>query len=369
MKILFIAPLPPPITGHSFASKIFLDYLVKYHQVQIVNLSKESFKSGFNSIERIIQIIKIFWEIWYKKRGVDTIYFTISESIAGSIKDLFIYFICFGSLDKMIIHLHGGAGMKEIMLNSNKIHYKINKYFISRLYGVVVLGKSHYDIYSSIFKKDKIYIVPNFASDELFLDNEEIIDKFKNLQPIRILFLSNFIEGKGYNELIEAYSLLDDNIKNNLIIDFAGGFESENQKNNFLQKVEKIAQFRYHGIVSGIEKKELFKSAHIFCLPTYYSYEGQPITILEAYASGCVVITTNHSGIHDIFCDKLNGFEVEKRSSNSIKNAIKQITIENDKLLPIALFNRAIAHKEFRTSIYCTALLRIIEEVKNPSDK
>jgi glycosyltransferase involved in cell wall biosynthesis len=63
----------------------------------------------------------------------------------------------------------------------------------------------------------------------------------------------------------------------------------------------------YHGdssaciIVDGPGKKNLFSEAHIFCLPTYYPYEGQPIAILEAFASGCVVITTNHSGISDFF--------------------------------------------------------------------
>ena len=72
--------------------------------------------------------------------------------------------------------------------------------------------------------------------------------------------------------------------------------------------------------MTGEKKRRLFAEAHVFCLPTYYSYyEGQPISILEAYASGCVVITTDHGGICDIFKDKINGFRVEKRSCLSIK--------------------------------------------------
>ena len=62
MKILFIAPLPPPVTGQSLASKTVLNELEKYHSVEIVNFNKGTFQQGFNSFTRIIQILKIFKE-------------------------------------------------------------------------------------------------------------------------------------------------------------------------------------------------------------------------------------------------------------------------------------------------------------------
>ena len=47
MKILFIAPLPPPITGHSIVSKALLDELDKDNELVSVNLSKDSFKKAW----------------------------------------------------------------------------------------------------------------------------------------------------------------------------------------------------------------------------------------------------------------------------------------------------------------------------------
>jgi hypothetical protein len=67
MKILYIAPLPPPITGHSLASKVLLDELIKFHKVEIIDLSKDSFSEGIDGFKRIFQIIKIFIKILYKK--------------------------------------------------------------------------------------------------------------------------------------------------------------------------------------------------------------------------------------------------------------------------------------------------------------
>ena len=61
-------------------------------------------------------------------------------------------------------------------------------------------------------------------------------------------------------------------------------------------------------------------------MPTYYSNEGQPISILEAYVNGCAVITTeNTGGIKDIFKDSVNGKNCKIKNIESIYSAIKDI--------------------------------------------
>ena len=151
-----------------------------------------------------------------------------------------------------------------------------------------------------------------------------------------------------------------------LKIDFAGDFESENQRKKFLSKIKNSEAIEYHGVVYGEEKKKLFANAHIFCLPTYYSYyEGQPISILEAYASGCVVITTNHGGICDIFEDGENGFYVEKKSPNSIKVTLEKILEKKKILLRIALRNRRLAEEKYTRSNYIASLTRILRAFSN----
>ena len=136
---------------------------------------------------------------------------------------------------------------------------------------------------------------------------------------------------------------------------------NEIDKKKFLDRLKGTIEIYYHGIVFGEKKKELFSNSHLFCLPTYYSYEGQPISILEAYASGCVVITTDHGGISDIFKNGVNGFEVQKKSVISIKREIEQILKKPEQLLPVALSNREIVYNKYRTSTYCSSLLKIFE--------
>ena len=93
MRILFIAPLPPPIGGQSLVSQVFLDELVKKNQFDVINMVKPEFKDGILSFSRIVKVFGMLINVYRKKKNVDKIYLTISESVAGNIKDLIIYAI------------------------------------------------------------------------------------------------------------------------------------------------------------------------------------------------------------------------------------------------------------------------------------
>ena len=204
MNILFIAPIPPPLTGNSLAASVFLNRLKRDNNVEVVNLNKNSFQNGVSSLKRIGQILGILKKVWNLRRSVDLIYFSISESSSGNIKDILIYLICFKKLKMTIIHMLGGAGMKR-MIDKRGVQYKLNKFFISRLAGVIVEGEQQALTFSKVIKRDRIFVVNNFAEDFLFINKEEVKKKFENKNPLKILFLSNLLYGKGHNELAEAY--------------------------------------------------------------------------------------------------------------------------------------------------------------------
>jgi glycosyltransferase involved in cell wall biosynthesis len=175
--------------------------------------------------------------------------------------------------------------------------------------------------------------------------------------------LSNLLPGKGYLELFDAYSQLAPELRSSIVLDFAGAFESPKQKAEFLERIRPHPHIRYHGTVAGDAKRRLFHDAHVFCLPTYYPYEGQPISILEAYASGCAVITTDHSGIRDIFEAPNNGYEVAKRSSTDLAAALEAAANDREALRTIGRFNRRVADTNYRSAHYNARLLEIVDGV------
>lgn len=360
MKIVYIAPLPPPLAGHSLAAKVLHDHLQLSHEVAAVDFNKESFVEGISGFKRVFEVIGILREIARKKKNADVIYLTISESFAGNVKDIFTYMICRKKLNRMYIHLHGGS-IKRLLWDKYPLLHKINRFFIKKMAGVIISGQSHKEVFADMINQSRIYSIPNFALDELFATDEQINQKFADREPLRILYMSNMIDKKGYNELASAYIALPPAIQSQIKLDFAGRFELETQMSEFLEKIAGFPNMQYHGMVSHQVKRDLFIQAHAFCLPTSF-FEGQPISILEAYASGCVVVTTGQSGILDVFTDKLNGFQLQNGKADAIRNTLEDLVKSVDQLRSTGLVNAEIARKKYRTEIYNSELAKVLEQ-------
>lgn len=366
MHILFIGPLPDPVTGQSLACQVFLEELRQHHTVEVVNLSKKNFDQGLDSLLRVREILGIAMHVAHIQHRADVVYLTTAESVAGNLKDLVLLALCGRRLSSVAIHLHGGAGMRELMRPGRWLR-ALNAPFLRRLGAVVVLGERHVDIFSDFVYRDHMVIVPNFAQDEFFVDDDGVSRKFSALEAgtarLRLLFLSNLLPGKGHEELLAGLKLLPPEARARIELDVAGAFPSDEDRVAFEKSVEGLAHVRIHGVVRGEAKRALLQQAHMFCLPTYYPYEGQPISILEAFAAGCAVLTTDHSGIFDVFDAGAGGFAVEKRSAGAVRAALEEALGSPARLQEMARHNLHAARERFRTTRYNERLLAVIDRV------
>ncbi len=357
-SILFIAPLPPPINGHSLISKQLVDNLKLDFNVRIGNMSKQKSSESITSFNRIREILSLFLDVFKKRKNNHRIYFTISESLAGNLKDLIIYLICFGSLHKMYIHLHGGS-IKKLLFDKNRLIKNINHYFYKKIGGIIISGNSHSEIFETVISKDKLHILCNHAPKEIFVKSTQVVQKFEQKDVLNIIYVSAMYPDKGYNDLLEGYKMLNTEQKSLINLSFAGRFDDENLKEQFVEKVKIEKNVYYHGIVDKTHKQQLFAEAHVFYLPTKY-FEGQPISILEAYASGCAVVTTAKGGIVDIFDDKINGLKISENDPKSIYKSLVYI-IENKKAIrEIAVNNHKYAVMNYLPEIYFKNMRQIL---------
>ncbi|HOF00306.1 MAG TPA: glycosyltransferase family 4 protein [Spirochaetota bacterium] len=362
-NLLFIAPLPPPITGQSLASQALFEGIKDKYNITVINFSrKNALNRSKLSLKWIFSVLKMAFKILYCKKSINAVYFTITQSRFGNLKDiLFLAVLGRKLLKKTIVHLHGGYFDKLYYKSPNLVKYLNKKLFKNVAFGIV-LGNSLKKCLEPVINENKIKTINNFYQDYLKISYDKFNEKWDNLTIIRVLYLSNIMTQKGYNELIEAYKKLDDNIKEQISLDFAGDFESEDVKNIFFNKIKTIKNISYLGVVKSEEKKNLLHKSHIFILPTFYHIEGQPISILEAYASGLYVITTDQGGICDVFKDGVNGKLIEKRSVSAIELALNSCVKDAASLRPIAE-NNLIYSKEFSSERSVAELVRLIDEI------
>ena len=122
-------------------------------------------------IGRFPTVFRFLIDVARNGRSADVIYLTISESRLGNLKDLCIYLICCRRLQRMFIHLLGGAGMKRI-LERPGIQCRLNRFFISRLAGVIVEGRTQAATFSAVAARERIHIVPNLPKTSCFVTEE-----------------------------------------------------------------------------------------------------------------------------------------------------------------------------------------------------
>src|SRR5205085_11152584 len=104
----------------------------------------------------------------------------------------------------------------------------------------------------------------------------------------------------------------------------AGSFVSPNEKAEFDQLLAQPAAnkiIEYFGFVSGEQKSTLLREADLFCFPTYYENENQPVNLIEAMAFGLPILTTRWRSLPEMFPANYAGL-VDIRSPEQIANVL-----------------------------------------------
>lgn len=355
-KIGIIGQFPPPVHGLSKA----LDTLYNSTLSTKYDFSKFDISNNKKFIKRIFEIMK---------SNLDVYYLTISQSKLGNIRDLIILKIIQIKKKKVFIHLHGGGFRNVLEEDFGYIQKKLNYNILNKIDVAIVLGESLKPIFNGILDDNKIKIVKNCVDDEFVINDENFKKKMKMFEKktvINILYLSNFIEDKGYKDVLELAKHAKDNGDKRFKFIFAGKFFNENDKNLFLNYIQDngISDWvDYKGIVLGNDKMELIKNSDYFILLTRYKNEGQPISIIEAAANGLRVITTDHAGIKDILnCDEMIMCDKNKISIEGIYRVLNNEYVLRVKLIDLLKKNRIKIIKGFSEDIYIHSIDRILSD-------
>jgi glycosyltransferase involved in cell wall biosynthesis/2-polyprenyl-3-methyl-5-hydroxy-6-metoxy-1,4-benzoquinol methylase len=328
-KILLIGVLPPPINGQALAFQA----LVNEMDVEILIISGKRNTNSLVTLTKVFNYFGILFKLIFKLISRKyVVYHTISQSKEGFIRDFPIVFISKILGSKVVVHIHGGNYDGFYYAQKPFIQKQINKMLIMTD-SIVILSKGLSKMFDFAPKlKFKIKVVQN-GLPWCFEDNQL---NFKALPinpelPIKIIFLSNLIESKGYLDVLEATSLLVNEYGYNVKTDFCGEFiqyddaqrsvtlsEAKQYFHEFITKNNLKNHVNYNGVVEVEKKKELLTAAHFFVLPTNYINEGQPISIIEAMAYGCVVLTTDYRGISDMITIYESGVYVKYNNPKEI---------------------------------------------------
>lgn len=368
---LLVGPLPPPATGQSVSFDMLQRELRnRGWRCQIVNLTRGSWSaSRMPGAARALQMTRLVASFYLNiLRGYRSVYLTIAQSRSGFIRDALMIWFAAAFRARLVIHLKGGNydGFYKAQPGWLKALIRATLRRTSR---IIVLGHGLVDMYAFEPQlKERIAVVPNGLPEQF--------DGIRKIHPgnaLRVLFLSNLIESKGYFCLLEAFRILQDRgIEFHAF--FAGEFvkssddetvtTADNAKFEFMDTIRRYGlgdSVEYLGSVSGDAKWELLNNCHVFTLPTRYMNEGQPVSIIEAIAYGCPVITTEYRAIPDLVVHGKTGFFVEYNDATAIADRLQQLT--EDASLFENMSHTAVEHyrSNFNLNAHLERILPLIE--------
>lgn len=163
---------------------------------------------------------------------------------------------------------------------------------------------------------DKIYYIPNGVDLKSF--DKIKTNKYKN--PT-LIFVGRLHPQKNLGTLIDAMSQASKLIPDiNLLI--VGKGQDEKLLKEKVKKLKLQHHIQFAGEVLGNELIKLYKSSHAFILPSIY--EGQPISLLEAWAAKLPAIVSKTGDCQYLVKNKINGYFI--RNQNDPANITETIT-------------------------------------------
>jgi glycosyltransferase involved in cell wall biosynthesis len=142
-----------------------------------------------------------------------------------------------------------------------------------------------------------------------------------------ILFAATLYKEKGYLDLIDAFAKVCEKYPDWHLKIAGNGSQDEGLARVTKWGIQDNVEFL--GWVKGEEKDRVFRSASIFCLPSYA--EGFPMAVLDAWAYGIPVVTTPVGGIPDIVVNNENGLLFNPGDAETLSVQLCRL-IEDDNL-------------------------------------
>jgi glycosyltransferase involved in cell wall biosynthesis len=219
---------------------------------------------------------------------------------------------------RLVYTVHGNLLFTEGKSFGKRLHKKL-------------ICETRYDKLISVSKN--ILTLPNVNKDIRIIPNGVDAARFDLIaaekpEKFRILYVGRFDSIKGVDYLIKAIGLIPEG-KRGFELHLIGYGYDEKKLKALVQEQRLEETIRFRGRIEGDGLIREYKSANLFVLPSLS--EGQPLTLLEAWAAHLPVIVTDVGDNRSMVDEGRDGYVVAPKDAQRLAGAILA-AVENKNL-------------------------------------
>ena len=187
---------------------------------------------------------------------------------------------------------------------------------------VVTQSDADYLIEHYSANQKKIHIIPNSIDTDKYHFTPST---FRQNKAIKILLVGRLVPAKNFDKVLEAIA----NIDRKITVTIVG--QGEHRETLEKAAIEYQVQTEFLGSVPNDELAQLYSDHDLVIMPEAWG-SGMPKVVLEAMASGAVIIASNIRSVRQLLRDGENGFICEPNMNSIQFNLEKVLSLSDEKL-------------------------------------
>lgn len=323
MRVLFVAPMPPPYGGITNWTRMIREYTNHRDDIEaeFLNISPKSVKVERSILNRIfaqgmamIKLLKVFKKI-IKHNSPDVIHMTTSGKL-GLIRDYFFLKVANKSRRKVAYHIR--FGRVPTIATSRTIEWRLMKINIRLSSTVIAIDRSTEKTLCEHIPFIDVMYIPNPFEYPITIGCD-ILNMVKLKSEYYAVFIGRVSKTKGIEELLTAWKEIHLDYPD-WVLKIVGIYSQKYM--DYLAKHFSLEGVVFEGEQPHDKAIEIIKMSDIFVLPSYT--EGFPNAVLEAMAYGKPIIATKVGAIPEMIKDDC-GILIAKKNPSEIVSAFKRL--------------------------------------------
>lgn len=359
-RVLLVGKGPPELGGiPSFVQTLLDSDLRRMHDVTFLNLAHGGPPQGGRaSLDNVRRTLSDMAALWRAAADQDVVH--LHSALAPGVTLVRAGLLALTARARrcgVVVHVHGGLGVLWLTGRRRRL---LARAALAPAHRVLVVSAQLGERLASVLGEQAVCLVDNGVDTARFAAQGGTHEGGAH-DPPRALYVGVLTARKGVLDLLVASRLLTER---GLAHEFwlAGGTpgEGSDAATPVLEAV-RAAGARLLGQQLPERMPSLYREADVFCLPSWW--EGMPLSILEAMASGLPVVASDVGDIGRVVRTGITGTLVPPRDPTALADALEPLLRDAGRRQELGRAGRDLVVRSFSSSATVRALDRVYSEL------